>query len=84
MFKWKYAPLGLSAISFALGFTSARPEVFAQGLTVGAILFCLFLILQFLEEESTLDEEQKRLSMQSKRKTFGPRELSSRKMSIGF
>lgn len=61
MLRWKYVLLGLSLIELAIGFSNARPNVFFYlGLPVGTILFCLFLIFQFLEKESALYDEQNR------------------------
>lgn len=77
MFKRKYVTLNLSAIAFAFGFSSARPGVVAEGLTLGEILFCLFLVLRFLEEESTLNEEQKRV-VELARKPYELRQEPSR------
>jgi hypothetical protein len=61
MSKLKYVFLSLSAVEFAIGFSNARPNAFFYlGLPLGAILFILFLISQFLEKESALYDEQNR------------------------
>jgi hypothetical protein len=61
MLKWKYVFLSLSAIAFTVGFSGAGPNIYVYlGLPVGAIMFCLFLIFQFLQEESALYDEQNR------------------------
>jgi hypothetical protein len=61
MLKTKYILLSLSLIELAIGFSNARPTIFFYlGLPVGTILFCLFLIFQFLGKESALYDEQNR------------------------
>jgi hypothetical protein len=79
--KPKYILLTLSLIELTIGFSNARQNTFFYlGLPVGAALFGLFLIVQFLEKESALYDEQKRATaLSSKSREVRQRPLSLRR-----
>lgn len=78
--KPKYILLTLSLIELTIGFSNARQNTFFYlGLPVGAALFGLFLISQFLEKESALYDEQRRVSEHAQKSCDGQKQpLSSR------
>lgn len=71
--KPKYILLTLSLIELSIGFSNARQNAFFYlGLPVGSALFGLFLITQFLEKESALYDEQRRVSERTQKSSEGP------------
>lgn len=73
--KPKYILLTLSLIELTIGFSNARQNTFFYlGLPIGAALFGLFLIVQFLEKESALYDEQRRVSERAPKSSEGQKQ----------